>query len=618
MANKQIEAVLRISSKLGPMHALKTLQKELRQVERGATAFNRANSVMAVGANRAVAATARLIAPAALAYGGVRAVKNYAEIERRIGRIGATAEASVADTEEFAQRLRGLASDLRVPFQQIVEGADELAASGKNIDQINALLPAVAMAAHASGAEFRDMATTADAVAGSLGIMESQMLRAFDILVYGGKVGKFELRDMAAELPSLLPAFAALGYKGEEGLNKIVAMLQGVRMETGQSGEAATALMDVFTKMESQTVTNSFKKNFGIDLRKSLAIARREGKDVLDVFLDLAVLAVKGDLSKLPQLFTDKQMLIGMRALINQREQINAWQQDMVNAPGTVVTEWKRFSSDTKAALDALSNSYDRLAASAGKSIVAMGGVTAMDYLSENMDKAAAINKALEKEGYSWLQARWWWARHGFDTAAQDEMARRGGFRTVDAYEAYGDSGDHAAAAARVTPDRERDKYGMPIEGPIPEVRPASSEPEISAPRPYAASAQSAGPSGRERIALPQVPYVPFLAGRSPRDAERESMHALRTDPNGVADAIDEALSTGGERAGRSIEDAARKVNDAGTEAGNAFARRLEGAAQQFGAAAARSFNANIRPVAAGAGTGSVSVNPGVAPIAGP
>lgn len=80
-------------------------------------------------------------------------------------------------------------------------------------------------------------------------------------------------------------------------------------------------------------------------------------------------------------------------------------------------------------------------------------------------------------------------------------------------------------------------------------------------------------------------------------------MHALRSDPNGVADAIDEALANGGRKL---REEAARAGDDLGSQGGSAFARSLDGVGRRIGEEAARSFKA---------GVGTISVNANVSGI---
>lgn len=615
MANREIEAILKISAKMGNLRALNVLSRELRKVDQQVDRINRsqmlvtrASAGMAAGLTAGARMAGGFIAPAALTYGTTRAVRSYASIERQIERIGITADATAEETAQAMGRLRGVATELHMPFEEVVAGADAMVASGKSLDEMFALLPSVGKAAQASGAQLTDMAVTADAISNSLGITADQMERAFDILAHQGKAGKFELRDMAAELPSLAPAFAALGYRGEQGLNKLAAALQVVRMETGTSGEAATSFMDVLTKMESETVSNKFK-NFGIDIRKSMAQARKEGRDLLETFVALSVEAVRGDLSKLPQLFTDKQMLIGMRALINNWEDFGKLvASGSAEAAGAVDRDFKRISKNVQASIDDMSNAWDGFVNSLGKG-VAPFVAPALEGWSKDLDRQTAIQATLEEQGVTgfWAQQKHMLAKaaeFGFNRDRlreyEDFLARQSGWGGGDPLKARAQElmvrRQKMEAIYSLPPRVERDESGMPINPPIPAARPRTTAELSAGYRRYV----SASPT--------IAPQRPFPAGRSPRDAERESMAALRRDPNGVADAIDEALAAGGERAGARIEEAARKVNEAGSEAGSAFARMLEGVAQQFGAAAARSFRDNI---------GSVTINAIGAPPSG-
>lgn len=594
MANRTIEAILRLSSKLGNMAAFRSLAGNLDAVDRKAKAFNRSQALIVRG-NRAIAgATMRYVGPALATLGGAATVKSFATIERRMERIGMTAEASGEETAKALDRVRQIADDLKVPVDNVVDGLDSLVASGKTMQEALAFLPSVAGTAHAADAEFSDMATTADAVANSFGIAASSMERAFDILDKGGKAGKFELKDMAAELPSLAPAFAALGYRGEAGLKRLVAALQTVRLETGTSGEAATSFMDVLTKMESSQIAANFKK-MGVNLRAEMKRARAAGEDTLEAFIRISTKTIGGDMSKLPLLFTDKQMLIGMRALMNHTREFSGYMKELGNATGTVKADLDRLANDAQSSLDKIGNSWTRLKQSFGSGFVDAGATDLMDSVSGAIDYASAVNKGLEQNGVHgfWDRTKWGLTHGDID---KRQMARAGGYRTPDerryaAYgEAYGKALDRTRAEAALPPPVARGKNGMPVHPPLPTPRPD----------PNAAAMPIVVPPA----AVPAT--KPFAAGRSPRDAERDSMAALRSDPNGVADAIDQALADAGERAGRAIEDAARKVNESGAEAGSAFARMLDGIGTRIGEDAARAFKA---------GVGSLTVN---ARVAGP
>jgi TP901 family phage tail tape measure protein len=594
MSNRQIEAILRISSRLGSMAALKTLQRELTKVQTQATMFNRTNAAMTRGLNAAWLATSRAVAPAAAAYATAQAYRSFAATERQIERIGITADATAGQTANAAGKLRDLARDLHLPFQEVVDGADAMVASGKSLDETFALLPAVGRTAQASGAALSDMATTADAIAGSFGIAADRMQNAFDILAYGGKAGKFELRDMARELPSLAPAFAALGYSGEEGLKKLTAGLQIVRTETGTSAEAATAFMDVISKLESETLVNNFKK-FGVNYRREMERAKKSGEDTLEAFVRISREAVKGDLSKLPQLFTDRQMLIGARALINSWDEFNKLVASTSDAAGTVEKDFARVSKNTQASIDDMANAWSRLVTSFGGGVAPI--VTpALQSATDWLERDAARRNYLTGQGMGFMERAGWGMTA---TPAQMRDAEwKGGFRSADErrmIEGYG-----AYAASRTA------TAAMPVVQPIPTPRPDGPVPtsNFEAEWDRQRGAQNWQRPDPTRLGLPAEKPRPFPAGASPRDAERESMQRLRSDPNGIADAIDEALSSGGRNAKDSIEEAARRINEAGAEGGSAFARMLEGVGKRIGEEAAASFRANVGTIRVNADVG--------------
>lgn len=440
--SRTVEAVLKLSAKLGSMAAFATVGRNLANVDRKAKALNKSQGLLMMGAARAGAAMAGYLAPAALVYGAQRAVRQYATLERQITRIGITAEASAADTRNALTALQDMATQYAMPMSQVAEGLDSLTASGRNMKDSMDFLPSVLAAAQASGAEVRDMATSADAMASSFGIAADQMGLAFDIVAKLGKEGKFELKDMAAELPSLAPAFAALGYKGTDALTKIAAAAQTVRMQTGSSAEAATALMNVFQKMESQATAANFAK-FGVDLRKEMARARKEGRDLLDFYIEISRRAIKGDMSKLPQLFTDMQMLQGMRALIGGADAMERFRDAASEAAGTVNKDLNTVLSDTESKVQRLANSWENLWTQIGAGLVNLGADKLMDRAASVVPKAAADDRAFTKMGINGLWARNWWMLNATDQQRAG-LAWMGGYRSpedraaVAGYGAYG------------------------------------------------------------------------------------------------------------------------------------------------------------------------------------
>lgn len=366
----------------------------MEHVNKGMQRLDRSSSLIA-NAGRRVQVFTGALAAGLVTHGAAEAVNRFASIERRMTRIGNTANVSREVMRSVSDEARKLSQDVATPFDDIVEGYESLAAQGRNVNEMRAMMPSIALAAQASGAAVRDIAESAGAVGEQMDIASDKMGNAFDIMVEGGNAGKFELKDMAQYLPSLAPAAAAVGLKGEAGLKKLVAMLQVVRSQTGSAGEAATSMTNVFTKMESEETAKKFGK-FGIDLRKEMTKARKSGRDLLEVFIELSQKALKGDLSKIPQLFSDQEMQRGMRALLSSGQMYDDVMRSLANSQGAVARGAAQALGDTQAKLDQFANSWDTLKTKLGERIAPGLGVV-IDELNKALEAGEALEKRLDK-----------------------------------------------------------------------------------------------------------------------------------------------------------------------------------------------------------------------------
>ncbi|WP_262027560.1 phage tail tape measure protein [Microvirga sp. Mcv34] len=341
---------------------------------------------MLVGASgRAMAQIGGVVGAAALMR---KSFVEFATFDRRMTRIGITADASAEEIKKISSELHGLAQETATPIDGVVSGLEALVSAGRSLPDAMAFLPAVVRTAAASGSEVSDIAKTAEAVGTNFKISGQEMQTAFDIMAKGGKEGQFELNDMARYLPSLAAAAGAVGIKGTQGLAQFVSMLQVVRKGTGTAEEAAASMNNIFTKMESEETTKKFSK-FGIDLRKEMAKARKDGKNLIETFEDLAWKATKGDLSKLPQLIGDMEFSRGVRALLTYRGEWQKMAKDVGNAAGTVAEDAKRVTADAQSSVDRLGNSWTRSLQGMGRFLDSIGTSTALDNIGRGAERAA-------------------------------------------------------------------------------------------------------------------------------------------------------------------------------------------------------------------------------------
>jgi TP901 family phage tail tape measure protein len=360
--------------------------------------LDKRRAAMGLWASRGALATAAVGAVA------VKAYRDYAALDRQIGRIVINADKGREAIQPITDNLRKVADQNKMPFEDVVDGLEALIASGRTLEESLAFLPTVTATAQASGSAVVDIAHSADAVAASLGITAGEMGKAFDEMAEGGKLGKFELNEMSQFLPSITPAFSALGYKGTEGLAKMVAMLQVVRMQTGTSGEAATNFGNVISKIYSSETASKFKKNFGIDLPKVLDETRTKGGDVLETFIDLAKLVTKGDLTKLSKIFEDEQAQKGLRALIMGGKEYKDYFAQILKANGTVARDNAQIISDSQAKIQQLSNNWDKLMSKVGEGAATVLNPVLSTVNQEIDDSSARMkaSKGLDREQRQW------------------------------------------------------------------------------------------------------------------------------------------------------------------------------------------------------------------------
>ena len=343
------------------------------------------------------------LAPLAAAAAALKAKRAFAEQERAMTRIAITGDANRAQQDQAALDIERIAARTSLAMKDVREGADTLVAAGRSLPDAMKFLPSVAETAQATGAAVNDIAKSADALETSLKISSGDMQSAFDMMAAGGKAGKFELKDMARYFAEIAPLAKTAGMKGTEGLSSLVAALQMVRKESGTSEEAATNLKNVFSKMYSQETQKKFEKG-GVNLRKQLDEAEKNGGNLLETFVKITAEATKSGKIKLPELFEDMQAQAGMRALINNMQEWKTLQNEIKNnSAGSVGKDLKRVLADSQTGFDRLSASASRAWRNIGESAPVVGAVnavaTAIEKMNDAMERNAEVKRQLDDAG---------------------------------------------------------------------------------------------------------------------------------------------------------------------------------------------------------------------------
>jgi TP901 family phage tail tape measure protein len=599
---RTVEAQLRISAVDKTGQTFKAVAGKMSEINRRAEALNRQQSALTRGSQAAFGAMLRYAAPAALALGAKKALTDFAAVEREMTRIGITANASAEETKAAFSDIQAVTKQLAMGVENGVTALDTLVASGMDLKEAMAFLPSVLATAQASGAATDDIANTAIKAASALKLETGQMQHAFDIMVAGGKAGQFELKDMATYIPDLANSFSSLGYTGEDGLKKLVAILQTIREDTGSASSAATYAQNVFGKIYSADTATKFSK-MGIDLRKEMDAARKSGEDTVAAFVRISKEAIKGDLSKLPLLFTDEQFRLGMQSLMTSGDSYKKFI-DTVNSSevdGTVMRDLQRITSDTQSSIDRLSSSWDKMMNSVGRG-VSRPAVPIMDAISKDVDYGDAVRAGLGRQGKGYWETETWMAMNlpfgSFSKSADaDKLALAGGYRDPEFIKRMrqGPNMPYGPYLPEFPGgDRNLDARHLPLAGvPAPGVRPsASAPPRASMAEIYGQYADSRNNENRldlQRAKAAGMPATgPGLSGaladffRIP--SKEEFKDALKIDATGLKQSGDEAgqkVADGGREAGDSIKSSAAALS----EAGASIASAILSAAKQLQAA---------------------------------
>ena len=505
--------------------ALNRLDAAARGVhgKRGGLAYMAGGGIGSLGA----------VAAGAGGYLGARAVKssitNFAELERHMTRIAITAESTKEKAQEAAAELWQMANDMAMPISQVVDGLDQLVADGRTLEESLAFMPSIVATAQASGAAVEDIAKSAYSLGTTFGIAADEMQYAFDILVAGGKAGMFELKDMAKYLPSIAPAMAAIGYEGEEGLRKLVAMLQIARKQAGTAEEAATNIANVLQKLETERVAKKFSE-MGIDIRKELEHARASGEDLIDVYLELVERATKGDMSKIPLIFTDLQMQKGIRALTMLRGELTELEGALKDVDGSTIADLNVILSDTQADLDQAANSVKKFSDAFGSLAVSAGVV---DVLRDSADQMERMSTAIDS-------GRWRDATDsvfGVGSSPQAETYRKA-FKEVAGVEPPdGRAGDMTPWGA----DWLREALGVDLEAELADIAAtaradAKRFKETGSIEGPEVSGKELTPAGRKaaRHGKPPPPASPAVAAEPEPEPPQEPVSAFDLDENGI------------------------------------------------------------------------------------
>lgn len=281
------------------------------------------------GLMTSLAAGAAVIAP----------VVRIGKFEHEMARFGTIASYSKEQLAEIETILRAAGPRVNKYASELLVGLEFLL--GKGIDENSALkiIEPVGKASVATGAAIQDMSAAGYAAISNLDIAYSQMSKTFDMMAMSGKLGGFELKDMAKHFPGLTAAAKNLGMVGEPAVARLGAALQIALRGAANPDEAANNLKNFLAKMASPEVVNKFKK-MGIDIRAELEVAAKNGIDPMEYMLVRVHDLAEENRYVIQDVFGDLQVQNFLKPMVANLEEYANIRDKTLSADGVIDTDF--------------------------------------------------------------------------------------------------------------------------------------------------------------------------------------------------------------------------------------------------------------------------------------
>lgn len=163
-------------------------------------------------------------------------------------------QASAYEPEKLRGQLTRTAIETGTSPEALAAAGQTFVAKTGDIKTAVENMKTFATVAQATGANVEDVASAAADLSQKFDINKpKEMADALSVLVFQGKKGAFELRDMAETFPEMAAAAQRAGLTGVAGMKTLGGLAQIARQSTGSGAEASTAAQMMLTQLTNKS-----------------------------------------------------------------------------------------------------------------------------------------------------------------------------------------------------------------------------------------------------------------------------------------------------------------------------------------------------------------------------
>lgn len=608
MANRTVEANLRLSSKLGSMAAFRTLGANLAKVDKQSRRFNKNQSRFMVASRRMYGEMAllagRYAGPAALAGGAYAIGRAASNMEDALVGIKKKTGATADQLQRIREEIKQVGEEVPVSLSEIAAAFERGGAAGIALENLKEFASLSTKVADAWDMSAEDVSNAFAGFNAGMGIPLDEMERFADLINVLADAGIADESGIVAFIDRVGGSLRNFGLTPEQ-IAAYASAFQNLKMPAEIAARAMDTLAGKLAAPENLSDRSfaALEKIVGDMEKFAEVIGKDPNQGLLFFFGQLEKLTGQQRISLLGALmgegFDDEvaRMVNGFEEIKRNLATLDDVDKVIGSIADSAAAKVSTFSSQTQILKNQLEGLADTIGAPALEALN-----DGLKSVNRSISKDKAINRGLESQGIEGVANQIWWRiKNGGSAfqppnAAEREMMWRGGWRP-DGWGSGLPPLNYPTGAPDISP--------VPIPTGRPEPTRRSSVGRVRGGR---ASPLALGMLLDTRD--PRAATRPAI-GASHRDAERTSMKALRSDPNGVADAIDAALSSGGDKAASKIAEGGQNAGERMGETANAkIMAGATAAGEAFGNAAAAKIR-NAASAAANADVGRTGTGPG-------
>lgn len=277
----------------------------------------------------------RLLGVVGAAYVLAQPIKEGVAFEHQLRLFGNVVNFNNQQLAQTQKELNAIAKATNQTPGALLEGLGTLSAKGLDPEKSIKSLHQIGKVSTAYAADVNDLSTTTFSLLDNMGIGESQIPKAFDLLAQQGKSGSFEMKDMARYFPMLTAQARSLKMHGLDATATLGAALQIAMKGAADPGEAANNLKNFLAKLTSPETVKKFKEQ-GVSIERVMTEATQKGIDPMVAMVNKIQAMTGGNKFKMGELFGDMQVLDFLNPMLANLKEFERIKREGLNANGVI------------------------------------------------------------------------------------------------------------------------------------------------------------------------------------------------------------------------------------------------------------------------------------------